>query len=155
MLIIGHPTVNETVESTLKGGGAPSAIPEVGLLMTSRTLIQFNNFMPTEGPDAAIQGKLELGKPIAFLPANKTVQDEEVLDVLGIKMQFFTKYTSDDYNLTVYVPEKGLVVNNFYYRIYAIISKLNKEIRLLAGVIDKDIFQKKSVTYKFRILLLN
>ncbi len=115
VLIIGHPKLNETVENNLKGGGSPSAIPEVGPLMTSRVLIQFNNFLPTEGPDAAITGKLELGKPIAFLPANKTVEDGETLDVLGIKIQFFTKYTTDDYNLTVYVPEKGLVMNNFFW----------------------------------------
>ncbi len=115
VLVIGHPTVNETVESSLKGGGAPSAIPEVGPLMTSRVLIQFNNFMPSEGPDAALSGKLEVGKPHAFLPANKTVEDGEIVDVLGIKMQFFTKYQSDDYSLTVYVPEKGLVMNNFFW----------------------------------------
>jgi alkyl sulfatase BDS1-like metallo-beta-lactamase superfamily hydrolase len=71
--------------------------------------------MPAQGPDAAISGKLELGKPIAFLPVNKTVKDGETLDVLGIKMQFFTKYISDDYNLTVYVPEKKLVMNNFFW----------------------------------------
>ncbi len=115
VLIIGHPKLNETVESALKGGGSPSAIPEVGPRMTSRLLIQFNNFLPTEGPDSALMGKLEMGKPIAFLPANKTVEDGETLDVLGIKMQFFTKYMSDDYNLTVYVPEKGLVMNNFFW----------------------------------------
>ena len=115
VLVIGHPKLNETVESSLKGGGSPSAIPEVGPLMTSRVLIQFNNFLPNEGSDAALAGKLELGKPIAFLPANRTVEDGEVLDVLGIKMQFFTKYTSDDYNLTVYLPEKGLVLNNFFW----------------------------------------
>jgi len=115
VLIIGHPKVNETVESSMKGGGSPSAIPEVGPLMTSRAVIQFNNFLPTKGPDAAVMGKLEVGKPIAFLPANKTVEDGETLDVLGIKMQFFTKYISDDYNLTVYVPEKGLVMNNFFW----------------------------------------
>ena len=115
VLIIGHPTVNKVVESSLKGGGSPSAIPEVGPLMTSRVLIQFNNFMPTEGVDAALVGKLEVGKPHAFLPANKTVEDGEKLDVLGIKMQFFTKYVSDDYSLTVYVPEKGLVMNNFFW----------------------------------------
>ena len=115
VLIIGHPAVNETVERSLKGGGSPSVIPEVGPLMTSRVLIQFNNFMPTEGSDAAIVGKLEIGKPIAFLPANKTVQDGEILDVLGIKMQFFTKYQSDDDSLTVYLPEKGLVMNNFFW----------------------------------------
>lgn len=115
VLVIGHPTVNEVVENSLKGGGAPSVIPEVGPRMTSRLLIQFNNFMPSEGSDAAISGKLELGKPHAFLPANKTVKDGEVLDVLGIKMQFFTKYQSDDDCLTVYVPEKGLVMNNFFW----------------------------------------
>ena len=115
VLVIGHPKLNETVETSLKGGGSPSAIPEVGPLMTSRGMIQFNNFMPTEGPDAALLGKIEVGKPIAFLPATKTVQNKEVLDVLGIKMQFFTEYTSDDYNLTVYVPEKGLVMNNFFW----------------------------------------
>ena len=115
VLVIGHPKLNETVENSLKGGGSPSAIPEVGPLMTSRVLIQFNNFMPPEGADAAIAGKLELGKPIAFIPANKTVEDGETLDVLGIKMQFFTEYLSDDYNLTVYVPEKKLVMNNFFW----------------------------------------
>jgi len=115
VLVIGHPKLNETVEASLRGGGSPSAIPEVGPLMTSRLLIQFNNFMPTEGADAALGGRLELGKSIAFLPANKTVSDGEEIEVLGVKLQFFTKYTSDDYNLTVYVPEKGLVMNNFFW----------------------------------------
>jgi len=115
VMVIGHPKLNETVEASLRGGGSPSAIPEVGPLMTSRVLIQFNNFMPTEGPDAALQGKLEVGKPIAFLPANKTVSDGEEIEVLGVKLQFFTEYTSDDYNLTVYVPEKDLVMNNFFW----------------------------------------
>jgi len=83
--------------------------------MTARVLVQFNNFMPTEGPDAALSGKLEVGKPVAFLPANKTVQDGEELDVLGVKLQFFTKYTSDDFNLTVWLPEKKTVLNNFFW----------------------------------------
>ena len=115
VLIIGHPTLNATVESSLRGGGAPSAIPEVGPIMTSRVLVQFNNFMPTEGPDAALQGKLEVGKPIAFLPANTTVEDEEILDLLGLKVQFFTEYMSDDHNLTVWIPEKGVCLNNFFW----------------------------------------
>lgn len=115
VLVIGHPKLNETVESASKSGGSASAIPEVGPILTSRVMVQFNNFMPTEGPDAAIMGKLEVGKPTAFLPATKTVQNEEVLEVLGVKLQFFTEFTSDDYNLTVYVPEKGLVMNNFFW----------------------------------------
>jgi alkyl sulfatase BDS1-like metallo-beta-lactamase superfamily hydrolase len=115
VLVIGHPKLNETVQSSLQGGGAPSAIPEVGPIMTARTMIQFNNFMPPEGPDAALAAKIEAGKPIAFLPANKTVEDGEVLDVLGVKMQFFTEYTSDDHNLTVWIPGKGVVMNNFFW----------------------------------------
>jgi alkyl sulfatase BDS1-like metallo-beta-lactamase superfamily hydrolase len=115
VLIIGHPQLNETVENNLKGGGSPSAIPEVGPIMTSRVLVQFNNFLPPKGPDAALAGKLEAGKPTAFLPVNKTVQDGEELDVLGIKMRFFTKYTSDDYNLTVWLPEKKAALNNFFW----------------------------------------
>ncbi|MCP3885201.1 MAG: MBL fold metallo-hydrolase, partial [Propionibacteriaceae bacterium] len=102
VLVIGHPKLNETVQSSLQGGGAPSAIPEVGPIMTARTMTQFNNFVPNKGPDASLVGKLEIGKPIAFLPANTTVKDGETLDVLGLKMQFFTKYTSDDHNLTVW-----------------------------------------------------
>ncbi len=115
VLIIDHPTLNEVMESSLRGGGSPSAIPEVGPVMTSRVMVQFNNFMPTEGPDAALQGKLEVGKPTAFLPANKTVEDGEILDLLGLKVQFFTEYTSDDHNLTVWIPEKGVCLNNFFW----------------------------------------
>jgi alkyl sulfatase BDS1-like metallo-beta-lactamase superfamily hydrolase len=44
---------------------------------------------------------------------NETVEDGEELDVLGLKKQFFTEYTSDDYNLTVWIPENGVVLNNF------------------------------------------
>lgn len=115
VMIIGHPTLNETVETNLQGGGSPSAIPEVGPIMTPRLLVQFNNFLPEEGPDAALVGKLELGKPIAFLPANKTVEDGEVLELLGLKVQFFTEFLSDDYSLTVWLPEKGVAMNNFFW----------------------------------------
>jgi alkyl sulfatase BDS1-like metallo-beta-lactamase superfamily hydrolase len=115
VLVIGHPKVNETVKNLMQGGGSPSAIPEVGPYMTPRVMIQLNSFLPEEGPDAALSGRLDIGKPTAFIPANRTVKDGEELDVLGIKMQFFTEYTSDDFNLTVYVPEKGLVMNNFFW----------------------------------------
>ena len=115
ILVIGHPTVNESVKNALESGGIPSAIPEIGPILTARTISHFGINLPEKGPDAAVTPKLEMGKPTAFLPANKTVEDGEVLDVLGLKMQFFTKYTSDDYDLTVYVPEKKLVLNNFFW----------------------------------------
>jgi len=115
VMIIGHPKVNETVESSLKGGGSPSAIPEVGPILTARLMSHFGILLPEDGPDAGVAPKLEMGKPTAFLPANKLVEDGEELEVLGVKMQFFTEYISDDYNLTVYLPEKGVVLNNFFW----------------------------------------
>ncbi len=115
VLVIGHPKVNKTVESSLKGGGIPSAIPEVGPILTARTMSHFGLLLPEEGPDAGVTPKLEMGKPIAFLPATKTVENGEELEVLGIKLQFFTEYMSDDYNLTVWVPEKKAVLNNFLW----------------------------------------
>lgn len=90
-LVIGHPKLNETVANNLKGGGAPSAIPEVGPVLTARTLIQFNNFMPAQGPDAALVGKLELGKPIAFLPVNKTVEDAGSINISSLSPPFCTR----------------------------------------------------------------
>jgi alkyl sulfatase BDS1-like metallo-beta-lactamase superfamily hydrolase len=115
VLVIGHPKLNETVQSSRQGGGAPTAIPEVGPILAARAAIQFNNFVPPEGPDAALTGKIEAGKPIAFLPANKTVEDGEEVDVLGVKMQFFTEHISDDHNLTVWIPENGVALNNFFW----------------------------------------
>ena len=115
VIVIGHPKLNETVESSLKGGGAPSAIPEVGPILTARTMSHFGLLLPEEGPDAGVTPKLEMGKPIAFLPATQTVEDGEELEVLGIKLQFFTEYMSDDYNLTVWVPEKKAALNNFFW----------------------------------------
>ena len=96
VLVIGHPKLNETVQNNMRGGGAPSAIPEVGPILSARALIQFNNYLPPDGPDAALAGKIEGGKPTAFLHAKKKVKDGEELDVLGIKMQFFTNHISDE-----------------------------------------------------------
>ncbi len=115
VLVIGHPKVNQTVENSIKSGGIPSAIVEVGPILTARTMSHFGLLLPEEGPDAGVTAKLEMGKPTAFLPATKTVEDGEELEVLGVKLQFFTEYMSDDYNLTVWVPEKKAVLNNFLW----------------------------------------
>jgi len=115
VVVIGHPKLNETVDNALKGGGAPSAIPEVGPILTARTMAHFGLLLPEEGPDAGVTAKLDMGKPIAFLPATRTVEDGEELELLGVKLQFFTEYMSDDYNLTVWVPEKKAVLNNFFW----------------------------------------
>jgi hypothetical protein len=63
--------------------------------------------LQTTGPDAALSGKLEIGQPIAFRPANRTVEDGEELEMLGIKLQFLSKFTFDDCNPTVRVSSRG------------------------------------------------
>jgi len=115
VMVIGHPTLNDTVKANLQGGGAPSVYGEIGPVLTARAVVQMNNFLPEEGPDARLAGVIPIGKPISFLPATVTPEHGETMDVLGIKMQFLTKFTSDDHNLTVWIPEKGIVLNNFYW----------------------------------------
>ncbi|MBP0021486.1 MAG: MBL fold metallo-hydrolase [Cyanobacteria bacterium SBLK] len=112
--IIGHPKLNETVEANLQGGGAPSAIPELGPVLTARAAVQFNNYLPTEGEDAAIAAVIKV-KPKAFLPVTYTVEDGEERDVAGLTLQFFTEYISDDYSVTVWIPEKQAILNNFFW----------------------------------------
>jgi alkyl sulfatase BDS1-like metallo-beta-lactamase superfamily hydrolase len=112
--IIGHPKLNETVEANLRGGGAPSAIPELGPVLTARAAVQFNNFLPTTGPDAGLAPGLTV-KELSFLPATRTVEDGQTLTVAGLELQFFTKYISDDHSLTVWIPSKKAVLNNFFW----------------------------------------
>lgn len=71
-MVIGHPTVNDTVEANLQGGGAPSEYGEIGPVLTARAVVQMNNFLPEEGPDARLAGVIPFGKPISFLPATVT-----------------------------------------------------------------------------------
>ena len=52
VMIIGHPGLNAVVEQNAKAAGAPAYFQELGPYLTARMLIQFNAFMPSEGPDA-------------------------------------------------------------------------------------------------------
>ena len=54
-------------------------------------------------------------KEPAFLPVTHPVEDGQTLDVAGYKLQFFTKYLSDDYCTTVYISDKKAVLNNFFW----------------------------------------
>ena len=114
VMVIGHPKLNDTVKENMQGGGLPGAIPEIGPVLSARAAVQFSNFLPTEGPDATLAGKLQFNEP-AFLPVTHPVQDGETLEVAGLKLQFFTKYKADDYSVTVWIPEKKTVLNNFFW----------------------------------------
>jgi len=114
--IIGHPKLNETVKANLQGGGAPSEIPELGPVLTARAVVQFNNYLPTKGPDAKLPAAAIIeAKPDAFLEVTETVENGDILYVDGMKLQFFTDYVSDDYSVTVWIPGKEAVLNNFFW----------------------------------------
>lgn len=114
VMVIGHPMLNQTVQENLESGGLKATIPELGPVMSARASIQFNNLLPSEGEDAPIGGKLEFHTP-AFLPTTKSVENGEKLIVGGLELQFFTDYKSDDYNVTVWIPSKRVVLNNFFW----------------------------------------
>jgi len=112
--VIGHKKLNETVKANLQGGGAPSAIPELGPVLTARASVQFSNFLPLKGEDASIADRIKVKEP-AFLPMNMPVTNEQKLTVAGLELQFFTEHISDDHNVTVWIPEKRVVLNNFFW----------------------------------------
>jgi len=111
LTIIGHPNLNDVVEANMKAAGAPAYFPEIGPYLTARMLIQFNAFMPNEGPDAwAVPTTFPEDFELAFLPVNTPVEDGQEMTVLGQKMQFFTKYGSDDkVHTTVWLPDRKII----------------------------------------------
>ena len=110
VMVIGHPNLNDVVAENLGAGGAPAFYPEVSPYLTARMVTQFNAYTPAEGPDAFILPFHLQEVDFAFLPVNTPVSDGEVMEVLGIEMQFFTKYGSDDkVHTTVWLPERKIL----------------------------------------------
>ena len=109
--IIGHPNLNSVVAANMKAAGAPAYFQELGPYLTARALIQFNAFMPKEGPDAwVVPTTLPENFDMAFIPVNTPVEDGQEMSVLGQKMQFFTKYGSDDkVHTTVWLPDRNIL----------------------------------------------
>ena len=114
VMILGHPDQNDSVEKQAKAGGINSAIAEIGPVLALGGLQQFAGFLPPEGADAAVAEKVTIA-PLAYLPVNTPVEDEETRDVLGLEMQFFTKYISDDNSVTTWIPSKKAAINNFVW----------------------------------------
>jgi alkyl sulfatase BDS1-like metallo-beta-lactamase superfamily hydrolase len=67
--------------------------------------------MPDEGPDAwVLNTTFPEDFTLAFLPVNTPVEDGQEMTVLGQKMQFFTKYGSDDkVHTTVWLPDRKIL----------------------------------------------
>ena len=96
VIVIGHPDLNDVVVENLGAGGAPAYYPEVSPYLTARVVTQFNGYMPSEGPDAYILPTNLTQVEYDFIPVNTPVQDGQVMNVLGIDMQFLDKAHSDN-----------------------------------------------------------
>jgi alkyl sulfatase BDS1-like metallo-beta-lactamase superfamily hydrolase len=113
VIVIGHPDLNKIVHTNMASGGAPAYFPEVSPYLTARALQQFNYFLPDKGPDAWYSATNLSVEEVAFLPVNRVPEDGEEFEVLGIKMQFFTKYGTDDKaHTTVWLPERKICIEN-------------------------------------------
>jgi alkyl sulfatase BDS1-like metallo-beta-lactamase superfamily hydrolase len=80
-------------------------------------LIQFNVYIPEEGPDASVlPTTLPANIESAFLPVNTPVEDGQEMTVLGVKMQFFTKYGSDDkVHTAAWLPEREILFTSLLW----------------------------------------
>ena len=111
--VVGHPNVNGIVE-TGAGGAIAGVFGELAPLYQARAAEQLSNYIPDEGPDATVAGKI-VWKESGFVPVNREVADGEEFELDGVRMQGFTKYWSDeDACLTVYLPDHGVVLNNVF-----------------------------------------
>jgi len=116
VIVIGHPGLNEVMEQNAQSSGFPAYYNEIGPYLTARALIQFNTYMPSEGPDAFVVPLLLPDLESTFIPVNTPVEDEQEMTVLGVKMKFFTKYGSDDkVHTMVWLPERKIVLTTFLW----------------------------------------
>ena len=117
VMVIGHPKLNEVVEGNLLGGGAPAFFPELGPYLTARGIIQFNAYIPKKGPDAFAVPMVLHPPQSAFLPVNTPIQDGQEMNVLGQRMQFFTKYGSDDkVHTTIWLPDRKILFTTLLWQ---------------------------------------
>lgn len=116
VIIIAKPGLNELVEQNLASAGIPAFYPEIGPYLMGRAVTQFNGYMPNEGPDAWV-APIHIGTPdSAFIPANTLVEDGQEMTILGVRMQFFTKYGSDDkYHTTVWLPDRKILLTTMLW----------------------------------------
>jgi len=158
--VIGHPDLNDIVMRNLSSGGAPAYFPEVSPYVTARALQQFNYFLPDKGPDAWYSAtNLNLGE-VAFLPVNRPAKDGEIMDVLGIKMQFFTRYGTDDKgHTTVWLPERKICIQNALWstppNMYSIRGDLFRDAREWAALLKivRDLEPEYLIGYGHRPLV--
>lgn len=115
-LVIGHHDVNQHLNEIVTGFASGGEFPEAIPALTARYERQFALHLPAEGPDTGIGAIIPPGRTKGTALANRLVHDGEEMMVAGLRMQFFTRYFSDsEDSLTIWVPELGVVYNNFLW----------------------------------------
>ncbi|WP_322033881.1 alkyl sulfatase dimerization domain-containing protein [Paraburkholderia sp. J76] len=108
--IVAHPNLPKNLASP------DLPIPELDILQNVRAMTQFNNFMPAEGPDAAIAPLMDFKPERAMLPPTRLVQNDEEIVIDGVRMKFFTRYGSDaDDCITLWLPDSKVVLTNLLW----------------------------------------
>jgi alkyl sulfatase BDS1-like metallo-beta-lactamase superfamily hydrolase len=142
VMVIGHPDLNKVVEQNMASGGAPAYFPEISPYLTARALLQFNAYLPTEGPDAWFSPTNISAGEMAFLPVNRPVKDGKTFDVAGIKIQFFTRYGTDDkVHTTAWLPDRKICIQNALWstppNMYSIRGDLFRDAREWAACVKQ------------------
>lgn len=115
-LVIGHHDVNKHLSEIVTGFASGGEFPEAMPALTARYERQFALHLPQQGPDTGIGAIIPPGRTKGTALANRLVHDGEEMMVAGLRMQFFTRYFSDSEDtLTAWVPELGVVYNNFLW----------------------------------------
>lgn len=108
---------NPRVASNLASGqGAGSVFPEIGPLLNSGLVQQFHMMLPKEGKDAPFGGFISFPDFSGFVMPTTEVKDEQVINIDGLDLQFFTNFNVDsDDQLLVWIPSKKIVLNNAFW----------------------------------------
>jgi alkyl sulfatase BDS1-like metallo-beta-lactamase superfamily hydrolase len=108
---------NPRVASNLASGqGAGSVFPEIGPLLNGGLVQQFHMMLPKEGKDAPFGGFISFPDFSGFVMPTTEVKDEQVINIDGLDLQFFTNFNVDsDDQLLVWIPSKKIVLNNAFW----------------------------------------
>lgn len=109
-VVLGHPLLNGSMD-----GSAFAAIPELAPVLMARLLVQFGNFLPDQGEDAALGARITKKGVDSFLPVTRPVNNGETVRVAGLELQFFTEHVSDDHSVTVWLPQQKVALNNYFW----------------------------------------
>ena len=108
--IIAHPDHNDI--AAVSEGAANPYIPELGPHLDVRNELHGGVHLPATGPDAQAGAALDFTKQSVWMPATQTVEHGETITVAGIEMQFFHAITDSEDSLTIWIPEKQMVIDN-------------------------------------------